>query len=132
MQFADLVAEYERLEATSKRLEMRAILVELLHKVPPGDLPALVYMMQGELRPEFEGIQLGVADSLAARAVAQATRVPERAISESLRKTGDLGSTVEELFPRRTARLDTEPLRVAEVYAALERIATAGGRARRN
>jgi DNA ligase 1 len=127
VQFADLVAEYERLEATSKRLEMRAILVELLHKVPPGELPSLVYMMQGELRPEFEGVELGVADSLAARAVAQATRASEQSIAASLRKTGDLGTTVEELVPKRTARLATEPLRVDEVYSALGRIATASG-----
>ncbi len=127
MQFADLVADYERLEATSKRLEMREILVGLLRKVPPLELPALVYMMQGELRPEFEGVELGVADSLAARAVAQATGASEKAVSESLRSTGDLGSTTELLLPKRAGRLDTEPLRVEEVYAALERIARASG-----
>ena len=127
MKFADLVAEYERLEATSKRVEMRAILVDLLRKVPPGELPALVYMMQGELRPEFEGIELGVADSLAARAVAQATGVHDRSVTESLRTTGDLGTTVEALLPKGAVRLDAEPLRVDEVYDALDRISTASG-----
>ena len=127
MQFADLVAEYERLEATSKRLEMRAVLVELLKKVPPEQLPPLVYLMQGELRPEFEGVELGVADSLAARAVALATRTSERAVTESLRRNGDLGTTVEELMPSRAARLDAEPLRVDEVYAALGRMASSAG-----
>jgi len=127
VQFADLVVEYERLEATSKRLEMRAILVELFRTVPPAELAPLVYLMQGELRPEFEGVELGIADSLAARAVALATRAPERAVSESVRGTGDLGTTVEALLPGRAARLDGEPLRVEEVYSELSRIATSSG-----
>ena len=127
MRFAELVSEYERLELTSKRLEMRAILVELLRKVPPAQLPPLIYLMQGELRPEFEGVELGVADSLAARAVATATHTPERTVSESLRRTGDLGSTVEELLSKRGTRLDGEPLDVHEVYSELGRIASATG-----
>jgi DNA ligase 1 len=127
VQFADLVADYERLEATSKRLEMRAILVDLLRKVPPKELPSLVYLMQGELRPEFEGVELGVADSLAARAVALATHLPEKTVTDSVRRTGDLGTTVEELLPKRSSRLGTEPLRVDEVYSELSRIATSGG-----
>ncbi len=127
MRFADLVAGYDRLEATSKRLEVRAILVELLKQVTPSELPPIVYLMQGELRPEFEGVELGVADSLAARAVAQATGRPESAVAESLRRTGDLGTTVEELLPSRSSRLAAEPLTVHEVYSELQRIAAASG-----
>jgi DNA ligase 1 len=127
MQFADLVADYERLEATSKRLEMRAILVDLLRKVPPAQIPQLVYLMQGELRPEFEGVELGIADSLAARAVALATHATEKAVAESVRRTGDLGTTAEELSPKARARLDAKPLRVEEVYSELSRIASASG-----
>ena len=127
MQFADLAADYERLEATSKRLEMRQILVDLLRKVAPSQLPSLVYLMQGELRPEFEGVELGVADSLASRAVAQATRATESTVADSVRRTGDLGTTAEELLQKRHARLDAEPLRVDEVYSELSRIATSSG-----
>ena len=127
MQFAELVADYERLEATSKRLEMRAILVDLFRKVPAAQLPPLVYLMQGELRPEFEGVELGIADSLAARAVALATHTQEKTVAESVRRTGDLGTTAEELLPKRTARLEAEPLRVDEVYSEFARIATSGG-----
>lgn len=127
MQFADLVADYERLEATSKRLEMRAILVDLFRKVPPPQLPSLVYLMQGELRPEFEGVELGVADSLAARAVAQATHAPEKTVSDSVRRTGDLGTTAEELLAKPSGRLGAEPLKVDEVYSELTRIAASSG-----
>jgi DNA ligase-1 len=127
VQFADLVADYQLLEATSKRLEMRKILVDLLRKVPPAELPSLVYLMQGELRPEFEGVELGIADSLAARAVALATHTTEKTVAESVRRTGDLGTTVEELSPKTGGRLDPKPLRVDEVYSEFTRIATSSG-----
>jgi hypothetical protein len=68
VQFAELAAAYERLEATSKRLEMRAILVELIRPIRPPDLAPVLYLSQGMLRPEYEGVELGVADSLARRA----------------------------------------------------------------
>ncbi len=127
MEFADLVREYEKLESTSKRLEMRTILVEVLKQVTPDELPRIIYLMQGELRPAFEGIELGVADSLAAKAVASATKENERAIALSLKRTGDLGTTVAELLPARSARLSAEPLQIEEVYDALFQIAQASG-----
>jgi DNA ligase 1 len=83
--------------------------------------------MQGELRPEFEGVELGVADSLVARAVALATHSSEKSVEESLRRTGDLGTTVEERLPKGASRLEGEPLTVEEVYSELTRIATSGG-----
>ncbi len=127
MEFAELVQEYERLAATTKRLEMRAILVDLLRRVSPGELPKLVYLMQGQLRPEFEGVELGVADSLATKAVAAATTQSEPAVSASLQRTGDLGTTVAELFPNRSPRREAAPLQVDQVYQELFRIARAVG-----
>ena len=77
MRFADLAAAYERLEATSRRLEMRAILVELIRPLRPPDLARVLFLSQGMLRPEYEGVELGVADSLARRAVALSTGLDE-------------------------------------------------------
>ncbi|MCI4353101.1 MAG: ATP-dependent DNA ligase [Thermoplasmata archaeon] len=127
MWFAELVQQYERLAATPKRLEMRGLLVELLSKVPRDELRPTVYLMMGELRPEFEGVELGVADSLAAKAVALASRSTEKSVAEGLRKTGDLGTTVEELLTRGEPRLGADPLSVVEVYNGFLRIANSSG-----
>ncbi|MCI4348468.1 MAG: ATP-dependent DNA ligase, partial [Thermoplasmata archaeon] len=127
MWFADLVQEYERLEATTKRLEMRAILVELLARVPRDELRPAVYLMMGELRPEFEGVELGVADSLAAKAVATASGATEKSVAEALRKTGDLGTTAEELLRQGKPRLGAEPLSIRDVYDGFFRIASSAG-----
>ncbi len=127
MRFLELAQAYERLEATTKRLEMRAILVELIRPLRPPDLPRVLYLSQGLLRPEYEGVELGVADSLARRAVALASGIEEAEVGKRTKASGDLGTTVSELLAGRR-RLESEgPLEVADVYRELERVATAAG-----
>ncbi len=127
MRYAELAAAYERLEATSKRLEMRAILAELFRPLKPPELPHVLYLSQGLLRPEYEGVELGVADSLARRAVAAAAGVDEAKVRHRAKELGDLGTTVAELFAGRTTLAAEEPLTVARVYAVLEEIAHSSG-----
>jgi DNA ligase 1 len=127
VRFLELAQAYERLEATPKRLEMRAILVELVKPLRPPDLARVLYLSQGLLRPEYEGIELGVADSLARRAVALASGTEEAEVAKRTKASGDLGTTAAELLAGQK-RLETgEPLHVADVYAELERIAKASG-----
>ncbi|MGP8071888.1 MAG: ATP-dependent DNA ligase [Thermoplasmata archaeon] len=127
MQFLELAAAYERLEATPKRLEMRALLADLIRPLRPPDLGRVLYLSQGVLRPEYEGIELGVASSLARRAVATATGTDESEVTRRTQQSGDLGTTTGELITR-LARLETEdPLTVADVYQELEKIAAANG-----
>ncbi len=127
MQFRELTAAYERLEGESKRLAARAILVELIRPLRPPVLGEVLFLSQGMLRPEYEGVELGVADSLARRAVALATGSEESEIRRLTKESGDLGSTAAELLGRH-ARLDEGgPLAVPEVYRELLRIAEAKG-----
>jgi DNA ligase-1 len=127
MQFAELAAAYEKLEATKKRLEMRALLVDLLRPLRPPELGRVLYLSQGLLRPEYEGVELGVADSLARKAVGLATHTPEAEVARRTKEVGDLGLTVARLLEERS-RLPTEDrLTVAEVYRELGEIAAAKG-----
>ena len=127
MRFADLAAAYERLEATPKRLEMRSILAELIRPLGPNELGPVLYLSQGLLRPEYEGVELGVAGSLARRAVAAATGRPEEEITQRVRASGDLGTTAQELFSAQRRLAEPDPLTVVEVYGQLDAIARAKG-----
>jgi DNA ligase-1 len=127
VRFAELAAAYERLEATPKRLEMRTILVDLIRPLRPPTLPRVLYLSQGLLRPEYEGVELGVADSLARRAVAAATGAEESEVARRTKESGDLGTTAAELLGRRQALEVGEPLTVEHVYAELERVARSQG-----
>ena len=127
MRFLELAQAYERLEATPKRLEMRAILVELIRPLRPPDLARVLYLSQGMLRPEYEGVELGVADSLARRAVALATATEEPEVARRTKASGDLGTTAAELLGAIRRLEPPEPLEVADVYSELEGIAGAKG-----
>ncbi|HTT35316.1 MAG TPA: ATP-dependent DNA ligase [Thermoplasmata archaeon] len=125
MRFDELAECYERLSATRKRLEMRTILAELIGRVHGEELRHVLYLSQGLLRPEYEGVELGMAESLATRAVAAATGETVEAITAARKRSGDLGTTVEGLWTDRAKRGAT--LTIAEVYAALSEIAAETG-----
>jgi len=127
VRFADLCDAYERLEATPKRLAMRAILVELIRPLRPPDLAEVLYLSQGLLRPEYEGVELGVADSLARRAVALSTGCEEATVLKRTKASGDLGTTVAELLTGRRRLEETDPLTVHGVYAGLLKVAQSSG-----
>ncbi|MGD0718524.1 MAG: ATP-dependent DNA ligase [Thermoplasmata archaeon] len=127
MRFAELARAYEQLEATTKRLEMRSILVELIRSVEGPELGIVLYLSQGLLRPEYEGVELGVAGSLALKALARATGEEEAAIARQARTSGDLGTTAAELLESASRREEAKPLEVPEVYARLLDVARANG-----
>jgi DNA ligase 1 len=126
VQFADLVAVYAKIEATRKRLETRTLLADLFRAVPRAELPEVLYLSQGLLAPEYDGIELGVADSLARRAVSLALGIPEEEVAAHLRASGDLGTTAEELGNGRLPT-QTPPLEVSELFQGLRAIASASG-----
>jgi DNA ligase-1 len=126
MLFADLVAAYERLGATKKRLELRKILVELVQGAPRAELPEILYLSQGMLRPEYEGVELGLADSLARRAIAAATGAVDSEVARLARETGDLGTTAERLVEGLASR-SSQQRSVQDVYRHFQQIASAAG-----
>ncbi len=69
MDYAIIAESYEKIEATTKRLEMTDYLVELLKKTPKQVIAKVVYLTQGKLYPDFMGIEMGVAEKLAIKAL---------------------------------------------------------------
>ena len=52
-------------------LELTDILVELFKNTPQEIISNIVYLIQGKLLPDFEGVELGVAEKLAIRAISK-------------------------------------------------------------
>ena len=128
MQYADLVDAYEKLEATTKRLEMTDLLVALFREVPKAELEPVVYLTQGRVFPDYAGFELGLAEKLAIRAIAQASGDRDEEIEKAWKASGDLGLVAEErLRGRKQRSLISEPLTVAKVYGNLKDIATTAG-----
>ncbi len=124
-----LIADaYEKIEATTKRLEMTDHLVKLLKETPKDVIDKVVYLTQGKLYPDFIGIEIGIAEKLAIRAVARATGHSEKEIEEDLRKTGDLGETTQKFLEKKTqVSFFPKPLTIERVYEILDKMAKSTG-----
>ncbi|MCS7125994.1 MAG: ATP-dependent DNA ligase [Aigarchaeota archaeon] len=128
MLFSQLVEYYEKIEATTSRIEMTNLLVDLLKKSPPDIIDKIVYLTVGEIYPPFIGIELGVADKLALRTIKIASGRSEKLIREEYSRLGDVGLVGEKLLQTRSQiTLHTRELTVSDVYHSLEKIAKTSG-----
>lgn len=125
MQFAQLVDYFERLEATTKRLEMFDILSELFRACDREEIDKVVYFCQEQLLPPFRGVEIGMAEKLILRAIARATGASEAEVTRLNKERGDPGLVVEELLRRRKTR--SAGLSVRDVYGSLLQIAETTG-----
>ena len=91
MEFVILSETFNKMETTRKRLELTQFLVELFENTPHEVISKIVYLLQGKLRPDFEGIELGVAEKLAIRAISKSSGIPIKKIEDKYRIKGDLG-----------------------------------------
>ncbi|MFB0568027.1 MAG: ATP-dependent DNA ligase [Nitrososphaeria archaeon] len=128
MKFQVVADVFEKVEGTTKRLEMTDLLVKLMKQTPSKLIDKVAYLTIGELYPSYVGVELGVAEKLAIRAIAAITGLPENNIAAKLKKTGDLGLTVQDLLDKKTQQtLRMRPLTVERTYQTLEKIAHATG-----
>src|SRR5687767_8089036 len=101
VKYADLAAFFERLEGTPGRLGMTTILVEMLEKVPADDMVPVVRLLQGAVAPDWEGLEVGLAEKQILKVLAMATggSTKSEAHLERLTKLyqdkGDLGLAAE-------------------------------------
>ncbi|MCK4717464.1 MAG: ATP-dependent DNA ligase [Thermoplasmata archaeon] len=128
MRYSALVDAYQQVEATTKRLEMTAILVDLFKNTPPEVLDKVVYLTQGKLYPDFKGIELGVGEKVSLKAIAQAAGYGEEEVKGYWIETGDIGLAAEKaLKAKRQRSLFVQPLTVSNVYDSLDTLARASG-----
>ncbi|UCC57931.1 MAG: ATP-dependent DNA ligase [Candidatus Bathyarchaeum sp.] len=128
MRYSRIADAYEKIEATTKRLEMTDHLVQLLTETPTNLLDKIVYLTQGKLYPDFVGIEIGIAEKLAIRAVAKSAGHREKDIENDLQKTGDLGKTAQRFLEKKTqVSFFPKPLTVERIYETLDKMAKSTG-----
>ena len=128
MEFAILADSFNKMESTTKRLELTQYLVELFEKTPNEVISRIVYLLQGKLRPDFEGIELGVAEKLAIRAISKSSGIPLKKIEEEYRKGGDIGHAATKILEQKTqTTFVVEDITVERVYETLFKIAKLEG-----
>ncbi|PMB75886.1 MAG: ATP-dependent DNA ligase [Candidatus Bathyarchaeota archaeon] len=128
MKYAEIAEAYEKIEATTKRLEMTDLLVDLLKNTPKEIIDKVVYLTQGKIYPDFVKLEIGVAERLAIKALAKASGIRETEIEEDLKKSGDLGETAQKFMAKKKqVTFFQQPLTVQKVYETLDKMAKASG-----
>src|SRR3990167_7281408 len=133
MKFSKLSDYYEKLEATSKRLELVDILSKLFKEAKADEIGKICYLIQGRVAPFFEPTELGMAESLAAQAVGRAFDESKVDVLKLYRQKGNMGLAAEELSQRlqttdyrlqkKKKAVDGRQLTVDEVFGELRKIA---------
>jgi DNA ligase-1 len=128
MDYAIIAAAYEKIEATTKRLEMTDLLVDLLKRTPKEVIAKVVYLTQGKLYPDFTGIEIGVAEKLAIKALVRASGRKESEFLTDLQKSGDIGDAAERLLAKKKqSTFFSRTLTVEHVYETLDKMAKTSG-----
>jgi DNA ligase-1 len=128
MKFSIIVETFEKMENTTKRLELTQYLVDLFKNTPSDLISKVVYLIQGKLRPDFDGVELGVAEKLAIRAIAKSAGSPIKKIEEAYNKDGDLGHAASKILEQKTqTTFVKEPITTERVYETLYKIAELEG-----
>jgi DNA ligase-1 len=128
MEFSILAESFYKMESTRKRLELTQFLVELFENTPHAIISKIVYLLQGKLRPDFEGIELGVAEKLAIRAISKSSGIPIKKIEDEYRKGGDLGQAASVILEQKTqTTFLVEDITIERVYETLFKIAKLEG-----
>ncbi|MCW1293752.1 MAG: DNA ligase, partial [Candidatus Rehaiarchaeum fermentans] len=122
MKFKELAKYFERLENTTKRLEMFQILSEAFKNSSVEEIRPVVYFLQEMLLPPFYGVQIGMADKMTLKAISKAFFVSEEELNSKYKEKGDLGEIAFELNKKEDSELE-----VVQVYSELMKIAKTSG-----
>lgn len=140
MTFSKLAQYFEKLEATSKRLELVDILSKLFKESDAAEIGKICYLIQGRVAPFFEPVEIGMAEMMVAQSVGRAfgptpsRNAGLRGVNKSkdeviklYRKKGNMGLAAAQLSrDTRHGTRDTK-LSVSEVFDDLSKIAKFSG-----
>lgn len=128
MKYKELAEYYEKLEATSKRLDKTYILADLLKKAPGPELETIVLLIQGKVFPQYDERKIGIASRMALKAIMIATGLDENKIMNEWKKIGDLGETAEKLcIKKKQQTLFSQHLTIKKVFENIKKLAELEG-----
>jgi ATP-dependent DNA ligase len=123
-----LVDIFEKMEETRSRLLLTDHLVSLLKQTECKIIDKVIYLIQGKLGPPYEGLELGLAEKMAIRALVQSSGRNVMEILAVYRQKGDLGDTAAEMMKTKNQNiLIPQDMTVSRVFTTLVKIAKTTG-----
>ncbi len=96
MRYKRLAQLYEDLSSTTKRLEKIDILSKFLDYLSKEDRDVM-YLLLGDIYPEYDERRIGISNQLAIKAIAKATGTDPASVTKEWKQVGDLGQVAEKL-----------------------------------
>ena len=139
LEFSNIVSVLKLVEATTQRTVMAKALSSLLKKTPPQVIDKVIYFLLGSLRPDWEGVELGLAERLTLRAISMATGLPIKQVEDLYKRLGDAGEVARRAVEVRRSKgtggsifdfigsQAKRSLTISKVYDSLMAIAKASG-----
>ncbi|KAF9584892.1 hypothetical protein BGW38_004778 [Lunasporangiospora selenospora] len=128
--YAALCQTFEQIEGTTKRLQILDYLVKFLItviKLSPESLLTVIYLSINKLCPEYEGVELGIGESLLMKAIAESTGREMKKIKEDYAEIGDLGVVAMNSRSNQPTMFRPKSLTIPHVFKTLKEIASLSG-----
>ena len=129
MLFDTLVETYNKLESTTKRLEMTDILTDLFKIADSGNIDKIIYMTQGKIHPDWKGEpEIGMAEKMVKETLIRVTGLKKAKVESLVQNLGDVGLAAEEAMANKTqSGFFSRQLTVVDIYNGLDNIAKRSG-----
>lgn len=122
---------FAKVEEISGRLEIQAILTQLFRDIlssTPDDLVPTIYLCVNKLSPAHHGVELGIGESIALKALSQVTGRSIAALKATYKEVGDLGDVAAKSRTNQKTMFPPPPLTVNKVFTELKAIAQISGK----
>jgi len=96
MRYKKLAELYEEASSTTKRLEKIKILSKFLKELNESDKEVL-YLLLGDIYPEYNEKKIGISSQLAMKAISKATGTEKDKVVKEWKSIGDLGKVAQKL-----------------------------------
>ncbi|KAK9760623.1 ATP-dependent DNA ligase Cdc17 [Basidiobolus ranarum] len=128
--YSALCKAFEAIEATTKRLIILDYLTSFFRNVietTPGSLLEIVYLCINRLCPQYDGLELGIGETILMKAVASATGRAVSKVKADVEQHGDLGLVAQASRSNQPTMFAPKPLTVSKVFKTLKEIASTTG-----
>jgi len=129
LDFSIIVKILEQMEQTTSRLELTNYLVTLFKNTSSELVDKIIYLIQGKIRPDYEGIEMGVAEKMIIRIISQISDTSSNDVYHKYREIGDLGSVAETILKNKIqTTLFYEKVTIERIYLIFGKISKTTGK----
>jgi len=122
MRYIKLAELYRNLSSTTKRLEKIEILSKFISLIPKTDRD-LMYLLLGDIYPEYDERRIGISNQLAIKAISLATGITKENLVKDWKKIGDIGKVAESAIQsKKQSTLHSKILTTEKVLGNLRKL----------